>query len=95
MYDKDRFSADDPMGYAEFDIRPFVEAVKMNSGAVPNGTIITKVIPSRQNFLAEESPIYWSEGKVVQDMALRLKQVETGEVELRLEWVSIPGSKGL
>ncbi|XP_020252017.1 GTPase activating protein 1-like [Asparagus officinalis] len=94
VYDKDRFSADDPMGNAEFDIQPFVEAVKMNVEGVPNGTIIKKLMPNRTNCLAEESPIYVSDGKVVQDIVLRLRQVESGEVELRLEWVSIPGTKG-
>ena len=95
VYDKDTFSADDPMGNAEFDIRPFVEAVKMNLEGVPNGTVIRKLTPSRQNCLAEESPIFISDGKVVQHMALRLRDVERGEVELRLEWVTIPGTKGL
>jgi len=95
VYDKDIFSADDPMGNAEFDIQPFVEALKMNLEGVPNGTIIRKLMPSRQNCLAEESPIFMSDGKVVQHMALRLRDVERGEVELRLEWVTIPGAKGL
>ncbi|KAG1334738.1 putative GTPase activating protein 1 [Cocos nucifera] len=83
------------MGDAEFDIQPFVEAVKMNPEAVPNGTIITKVLPNRQNCLAEESPIYLSDGKVTQDIVLRLRNVECGEVELQLQWISIPGARGL
>ncbi|XP_009381107.2 GTPase activating protein 1-like isoform X2 [Musa acuminata AAA Group] len=95
VYDKDTFSLDDPMGNAEFDIRPFVEAVRMNLQGVPNGTMITKVAPSRQNCLADESAIYWSDGKVLQDLVLRLKDVERGEVELQLQWVSIPGASGL
>lgn len=95
VYDKDLFSADDPMGHAEFNIQAFVEAVKMNLQGVPNGTIIRKLIPSRKNCLAEESPIYWSNGKVHQDLVLRLRGVERGEIELQLEWVSIPDAKGL
>ncbi|GLT57631.1 hypothetical protein SLA2020_305890 [Shorea laevis] len=95
VYDKDTFSLDDKMGDAEFDIRPFLEAVKMHSVGVPNGTIITKIQPNRQNCLAEESCIVWSNGKVVQDIFLRLQNVERGEVELQLEWITIPGSKGL
>lgn len=91
MFDKDTFSNDDPMGNAEFDIRPFVEAVKMNLQGIPNGTIVKKVVPNRQNCLAEESAIYFSEGKVIQDLALRLRNVECGEVELQLQWTSIPG----
>ncbi|THU52475.1 hypothetical protein C4D60_Mb10t04360 [Musa balbisiana] len=95
VYDKDTFSLDDPMGNAEFDICPFVEAVRMNLQGVPNGTMIRKVAPSRQNCLADESAIYWSDGKVLQDLVLRLKDVERGEVELQLQWVSIPGASGL
>ncbi|XP_064986155.1 GTPase activating protein 1-like isoform X1 [Musa acuminata AAA Group] len=95
VYDKDTFSQDDPMGNAEFDIRPFVEAVRMNLQGVPNGTMITKVALGRQNCLADESNIYWSDGKVLQDLVLRLKDVERGEVELQLQWVSIPGASGL
>ncbi|WOL09237.1 GTPase activating protein 1-like isoform X2 [Canna indica] len=94
VYDKDTFTLDDPMGNAEFDIRPFVEAVKLNLKNVPDGYIITKVAPCRENCLAEESPVYWSDGKVYQDLALRLRNVESGELELQLQWVSIPASKG-
>ncbi|RWW27986.1 hypothetical protein BHE74_00044137, partial [Ensete ventricosum] len=95
VYDKDTFSLDDRMGSAEFDIHPFVEAVKMNLVGLPNGTIIRKVVPCRRNCLAEESHVYWSDGEVVQDLFLRLRNVECGEVELQLHWISIPGSGGL
>ncbi|CAL9118082.1 unnamed protein product [Musa textilis] len=95
VFDKDRFSMDDAMGHAEFDIRPFLEAVKMNLQGVPEGTIIRKVVPCRQNCLAEESVVRWCHGQVTQDLALRLKDVERGEVELQLQWVNVPGAKGL
>jgi hypothetical protein len=96
VYDKDNFSLDDKMGDAEFDIRPFVEAVKMRLESLPNETIVTKVQPSRQkNCLAEESHIVYKNGKVVQNMVLRLRNVERGEVELQLHWTDIPGSKGI
>ncbi|KAK2441876.1 Calcium-dependent lipid-binding (CaLB domain) family protein [Trifolium repens] len=95
VYDKDTFSLDDKMGDAEFDIGPFVEAVKMRLEGLPNGTIVTRVLPSRQNYLAEESHIVCKDGKVSQNMVLRLRNVECGEVELQLHWIDIPGSKGL
>ncbi|KAF2295412.1 hypothetical protein GH714_032811 [Hevea brasiliensis] len=95
VYDKDTFSRDDKMGDAEFDIRPFLEAVKMRLESLPSGTIITRIPPSRQNCLAEESHIIWANGKVVQNMFLRLRNVECGEVELQLQWIDIPGSRGL
>nr|DAD39147.1 TPA_asm: hypothetical protein HUJ06_013470 [Nelumbo nucifera] len=33
--------------------------------------------------------------RIVQDMYLRLKNVESGEVELQLQWIDIPGSRGI
>ncbi|KAJ7964501.1 Protein C2-DOMAIN ABA-RELATED like [Quillaja saponaria] len=95
VYDKDTFSLDDKMGDAEFEIGPFLEAVRMRLESLPSGTIITKVQASRQNCLAEESCIVWSDGKVVQNLFLRLRNVESGEVELKLQWIDIPGSRGL
>ncbi|GAU44510.1 hypothetical protein TSUD_122800 [Trifolium subterraneum] len=95
VYDKDSFTMDDKMGDAEIDIGPFVEAVKMRLEGLPNDTIVTRVQPSRQNCLAEESHIVYKDGKVFQNMVLRLRNVESGEVELQLHWIDIPGSKGL
>lgn len=95
VYDKDMFSLDDKMGDAEFHIGPFLEALRAPREGVPNGTIITRVQPSRDNCLAEESCIVWSDGKVVQEIVLRLRNVERGEIELQLQWIDVPGSRGL
>ncbi|KAF5791483.1 putative C2 domain-containing protein [Helianthus annuus] len=95
VYDRDTFSMDDKMGDAVFDIQPFLEAVRMRLGNLPNDTIITTVKPTRTNCLAEESHVTWTDGKVVQHMVLRLQNVECGEVEIKLSWIDIPGSRGL
>ncbi|PWA50133.1 calcium-dependent lipid-binding (CaLB domain) family protein [Artemisia annua] len=95
VYDKDTFSLDDKMGDAVFDIQPFMEAVRMRLGNLPNDTIITNVKPTRTNCLAEESHITWTNGKVVQNMVLRLQNVECGEIEIQLSWIDVPGSRGL
>ncbi|KAK1433202.1 hypothetical protein QVD17_10110 [Tagetes erecta] len=95
VYDRDTFSMDDKMGDAVFDIHPFLEAVKMRLGNLPDGTIITTVKPMRTNCLAEESHVTWTDGKVIQNMVLRLQKVECGEVEIQLSWIDIPGSRGL
>lgn len=95
VYDRDIFSPDDKMGDAEFDIMPFIEALKMNLRNIPNGTIITKIKPTRENCYAEESPIVWENSEVVQHMILRLKNVECGEIELKLNWIKVPGSRSL
>ncbi|KAL9994599.1 putative C2 domain-containing protein [Helianthus debilis subsp. tardiflorus] len=95
VYDRDTFSMDDKMGDAVFDIQPFLEAVRMRLGNLPNDTIITTVKPTRTNCLAEESHVTWTDGKVVQHMVLRLQNVECGEIEIKLSWIDIPGSRGL
>ncbi|KAK3156771.1 hypothetical protein QOZ80_2AG0111640 [Eleusine coracana subsp. coracana] len=91
VFDKDMF-ADDSMGNAELDIRPLVEVVKMKLQDVADNTVVKKLVPNRQNCLAQESTIFISEGKVKQDLVVRLKNVECGEIELQLQWVDIPGS---
>lgn len=83
------------MGDAEFEIGSFLEALKMRLEGLPNGTIISRVQPNRQNCLSEESCIIWTDGKAVQNIVLRLRNVESGEVELQLQWIDIPGSRGL
>ncbi|KAK9106518.1 hypothetical protein Syun_022529 [Stephania yunnanensis] len=95
VYDKDTFSMDDKMGDAEFDIRPLLEAIKMRLTGLPSGTVITRVMPSRRNCLAEESCIIFNEGKIIQKMYLRLRNVECGEVEIQLQWIEVPGSRGI
>ncbi|XVF47414.1 hypothetical protein PTKIN_Ptkin03bG0107300 [Pterospermum kingtungense] len=95
VYDKDAFSLDDKMGDAKFDIGQFVEAVKMRLKDLPSGTIIRKIQPSRENCLSGDSCLVWSNGKVVQDMFLMLRNVKSGEIQLQLECVDIPGSRGL
>ncbi|XP_047332436.1 protein C2-DOMAIN ABA-RELATED 4-like [Impatiens glandulifera] len=96
VYDHDTFSKDDKMGDAVFDIKEFVESMRMDLIGLPGGTVVTRVQPSRQNCLAKESCISWtSEGKVYQDMVLRLRNVECGEVELSLNWIDLPGARGI
>ncbi|KAF3650363.1 hypothetical protein BC332_16540 [Capsicum chinense] len=93
VYDHDMFTMDDKMGDAEFDIQPFLDALKMNLVGLPCGTVITKIAPCRTNCLSEESRVEWRNEKVVQDMCLRLRNVECGEVELQLQWIDLPGNK--
>ena len=89
------FSKDDKMGEAEFDIKAFIDALKMNLDSLPSGTLITRIVPCRQNCLSEESRIIWVDSRIIQYLCLRLKNVECGEVELQLQWIDLPGCKGL
>ncbi|XP_019092993.1 PREDICTED: protein C2-DOMAIN ABA-RELATED 3 [Camelina sativa] len=95
VYDHDLFSKDDKMGDAEIDLKPYIEALRMELSGLPEGTIITTIGPNRGNCLAEESYIRWINDRIVQNICLRLRNVERGEVEIELQWIDLPGSKGL
>ncbi|KAI9113990.1 hypothetical protein K1719_015241 [Acacia pycnantha] len=92
VYDHDTFSKDDKMGDAEFEIRPFIEAANMRLEGLPSGTVVRRVHPDRQNCLADESCITYREGRIVQDLVLRLRNVECGELEVQLEWIRPPST---
>lgn len=92
VHDKDTFTSDDQMGEAEIDIKAYVECLRTTLSGLPDGTVVDKIFPSRENSLADVSHITWKDGKLVQDMVLRLKNVATGEVELQIEWVNVPDS---
>lgn len=90
VYDKDTFTSHDKMGDAEIDVRPFLEIQAMGLQELPEGTEVKRVKPSTDNCLVEESRIVFSNGKIVQDMILKLRNVERGEVEIQIEWISVP-----
>lgn len=97
VYDKDRFSMDDKMGDADIHIGPLLEALRSAKlGGLPVGAVITRIQPSRDICLAEESCIVRDDqGGLTQSMILRLRNVESGEVELEFQWIDVPGSRGL
>ncbi|XP_031132236.1 protein C2-DOMAIN ABA-RELATED 4-like [Ipomoea triloba] len=93
VYDHDTFSKDDKMGHAEIEIKHLLEALKMNGNGVGNEeTVAARVQPKRSNCLASESCVVWKDGKVTQDMCLRLKNVESGEVEIQIQWINLPAA---
>ncbi|RRT66958.1 hypothetical protein B296_00006155 [Ensete ventricosum] len=92
IYDKDTLTQDDKMGDAELDIQQFMEAVKMGLADLPKGFVIETMRPSQQNCLAGDSTITSKDGTIAQDVVLQLRNVESGEVELQLLWVSVPGA---
>ncbi|KAJ8426130.1 hypothetical protein Cgig2_000998 [Carnegiea gigantea] len=90
VFDHDLFTRDDEMGEADFDIKPFMDALKMDYASLSDDTVLAKVTPCRQNCLSEESQVVVKDGKIVQHMILRLRNVECGEVELELHWIELP-----
>ncbi|XP_028217038.1 protein C2-DOMAIN ABA-RELATED 9-like isoform X2 [Glycine soja] len=95
VYDKDTFSVDDKMGEAEIDLKPYVQCKQMGLGKLPNGCSLKRIQPDRTNYLAEESSCIWQNGKIVQEMFLRLRNVESGEILVEIEWVDVVGCRGL
>ncbi|XP_057765929.1 protein C2-DOMAIN ABA-RELATED 7-like [Salvia miltiorrhiza] len=95
VYDKDTFTVDDSMGSAQIDIEPLIKCLKMGLQSLPDGTKVERVHPTKENCLAEESAVVWNKGKMTQDMILRLNDVECGQVQVQIEWIEIPGCKGL
>ncbi|XP_062110157.1 protein C2-DOMAIN ABA-RELATED 7 isoform X1 [Humulus lupulus] len=92
VYDKDTFTVDDKMGDADIDLKPYIECLKMGLKNLPEGCVVKRVQPTKQNCLSDESPCVWHDGKIVQDMSLRLRNVECGEVFVQIEWINLPGS---
>ncbi|TKY69305.1 C2-DOMAIN ABA-RELATED 9 [Spatholobus suberectus] len=95
VYDKDTFSGDDKMGEADIDLKPYVQCVQMGLNQLPNGSSVKRIQPDITNCLAEESSCIWQNGNIIQEMILRLRNVETGEVVVEIEWLDVIGCKGL
>ena len=87
VYDHDTFTGDDIMGRAEIHIKPLVECLKMGSEDLPDGTQLTRIEPSSDNWLSKESCIVWNNGKLLQPITLRLGGggVECGQLQLQIE----------
>ncbi|GMH15750.1 hypothetical protein Nepgr_017591 [Nepenthes gracilis] len=92
VFDKDRFKADDKMGHAHLSLQPIVSAARLQQILrVSSGeTTLRKVIPGSDNCLVAESSIISINGEVVQNVWLRLCEVESGDIELRLKLINYP-----
>ncbi|XP_058107011.1 probable ADP-ribosylation factor GTPase-activating protein AGD11 isoform X4 [Magnolia sinica] len=90
VYDKDTFSTDDRMGDAEIDIQPLVTAAKAYENSSINESMqLGKWLASDDNTLVKDSIITLVDGKVKQEINLRLQNVERGQLEIELECVPL------
>lgn len=90
VYDKDTFTTDDYMGEAEIDIQPLVTAaVAFEKSSINKTTQLGKWIASKDNTLVKDGVISLIDGKVRQQIALRLQNVERGVLEIELECVPL------
>lgn len=90
VYDHDTFSADDIMGEAEIDIQPLITSATSYGNPEMFGNMqIGKWLKSHDNALMEDSVVNIIDGKVKQDVPLKLQNVECGELHLELEWLPL------
>ncbi|XP_020273751.1 probable ADP-ribosylation factor GTPase-activating protein AGD11 isoform X1 [Asparagus officinalis] len=86
VYDKDTFTFDDRMGEAEIDIQPLVAAAKaFETSTIGESTHLGKCVASDDNSLIKDSIISLVDGKVKQNITLKLRNVDKGELEIELE----------
>lgn len=90
VFDHDTFSADDIMGEAEIDLQPLITSAMAFGDAEMFGNMqIGKWLKSHDNALKEDSTVNIVDGKVKQEVSLKLQNVESGEMELELEWMPL------
>ncbi|KAF7090761.1 hypothetical protein CFC21_093461 [Triticum aestivum] len=90
VYDHDTFSADDIMGEAEIDLKPMITAAMAFGDPSRHADMqIGRWFMTRDNCLLSDSIVNISSGKVKQEVYLKLQNVESGEMELELEWARL------
>lgn len=88
VFDKDRFKADDKMGKAQLNLQPITSTARLRhvvNISLTGETVLRKIVPDSDNCLARESSISCVNGEIVQNVWLRLCEVESGEIELKLK----------
>ncbi|XP_038982561.1 ADP-ribosylation factor GTPase-activating protein AGD12-like isoform X1 [Phoenix dactylifera] len=90
VFDHDMLSKDDLMGEAEVDLQPMITAaMAFGDPDLLADMQIGKWLQSNDNALTKDSTINIVDGKVKQEVSLKLQNVESGEIELELEWIPL------
>lgn len=90
VYDKDTFKPDDFMGDAEIDIQPLVSAAKASEiSSIREPMQLGSWVASKDNTLVRDGIITFIDGKVKQEISLRLQNVEKGTLDIELECVPL------
>ncbi|XP_024545059.1 ADP-ribosylation factor GTPase-activating protein AGD12 [Selaginella moellendorffii] len=92
VFDRDTFSEDDTMGDVSVDLQPLYAAVKVQEamGDELGNVQVGKWVATRDNDLSCDSMIFLQNGRLLQDLKLKLKNVECGELEIQIEWIMLP-----
>lgn len=80
------------MGHAQLSLQPIASAARLKQilHVCSGETVLRKVVPDTDNCLARESSISCIDGEVVQSVWLRLCEVESGEIELKIKLIDPP-----
>lgn len=90
VFDHDVISANDLMGEAEIDLQPMItSALAFGDAEMFENMQIGKWLKSDDNALIDDSAVVIVDGKVKQEVSLKLQNVESGEVYLELEWMPL------
>lgn len=90
VYDKDKFTTDDFMGSAEVDIQPLLSAAKaMESSSISESMQLGKWKAGDENMLVSDGLVTLEDGRVKQEVAIQLQNVERGVLEIELECVPL------
>ncbi|XP_039067220.1 probable ADP-ribosylation factor GTPase-activating protein AGD11 isoform X2 [Hibiscus syriacus] len=88
VLDKDTFSHDDFMGEAEIDIQPLVTAARAHERSeIDESMQLGESIASKDNTLEKDGIITVTDGRVKQDIYVRLQKVESGVLQIELECI--------
>ncbi|XP_078443659.1 calcium-dependent lipid-binding (CaLB domain) family protein isoform X1 [Wolffia australiana] len=92
VFDRDRFKHDDKMGRGDVDLQGLVSGIRLSRALrLSKGeTQLRKVAPNGENSLMAESFVVFVDGEIVQNLRLKLRDVESGEIELSLRWSPNP-----
>ncbi|XP_020230748.1 protein C2-DOMAIN ABA-RELATED 11 [Cajanus cajan] len=94
VFDKDLWKADDKMGNTCINLQPLISASRLRDilKVFSGETTLRKVTPDSENCLARESSINCVNGEVVQNVWLRLRGVESGELQLTIKLINSSAS---
>ncbi|XP_078443660.1 calcium-dependent lipid-binding (CaLB domain) family protein isoform X2 [Wolffia australiana] len=83
---------DDKMGRGDVDLQGLVSGIRLSRALrLSKGeTQLRKVAPNGENSLMAESFVVFVDGEIVQNLRLKLRDVESGEIELSLRWSPNP-----
>lgn len=78
------------MGEAEVDLQPMItSAMAFGDPDLLSDMQIGKWLQSNDNALIRDSVINVVDGKVIQEVSLKLQNVECGELDLELRWIPL------